>query len=238
MPAIDFSQKLPAEIQEKQQNKGTVDEKLLTLKPDDLHILRQWFEKNPKTDIFQALRIMNVDLNSKVDTAVPLVIEKQQQKQMSSDICAAGNRCQLGRTLATSIHRCPGPHQDFQACNKPIHAICGIEITDDKLNKTTNNSGFHTRWCFQCASNDQVQPAKQPTYDPTSNPRNTYNSATKSSASENSLSETDVPPVQISNTLRSAALKSTSVPNKSVSSGKINFCYKFICVHINLYVFI
>lgn len=164
---------------------------------------------------------MKVDLNSKVDTAAPLVIEKEQQKQMSSDICAAGNRCQLGRTLATSIHRCPGPLQDFQSCNKPIHAICGIEITDDKLNKTTNNSGFHTRWCFQCASNAQVKHAKQPTYDPTSNPRNTYNSATKNSASKNSCSETNVPPVQISNTLSSAALK-------NVSSGKINFNYQFI----------
>ena len=54
--------------------------------------------------------------------------------------CAAGWKCSMifttgGGTIpvASARHRCPGIRQDFLSCNKPIHAICGVEIEDLKM---------------------------------------------------------------------------------------------------------
>jgi hypothetical protein len=48
--------------------------------------------------------------------------------------------------IASSRHRCSGRLQDFKSCNRPIHAICGIEIENPR------NGDMFNRWCYDCAT--------------------------------------------------------------------------------------
>ena len=64
--------------------------------------------------------------------------------------CAAGLRCAMITNgcvpIASSRHRCPGRLQNFMSCNKPIHAICGIEI------ENPTNGDMFNKWCYNCAT--------------------------------------------------------------------------------------
>lgn len=77
--------------------------------------------------------------------------------------CAAGWRCSMmhttgGSTIpnASARHRCPGLQQDFLSCNKPIHAICGIEI------ETPRNGDMFNRMCFDCVNMCKPVPLANP----------------------------------------------------------------------------
>ena len=109
---------------------------------------------------------------------------KSKRKKTSSEICAAGPKCKISfGCTATRTHRCPGPFQDFSFCNKPIHALCGVAIPQHRINKDTNNTGMHTKWCFDCALKvDNLCYEPKPLVAKL-NPKNPYNTTTSKTPS-------------------------------------------------------
>jgi len=75
--------------------------------------------------------------------------------------CAAGAKCVMGingvAALAKYIHRCPGMTQDFESCNKFIHAVCGVEIPEN-----VKRCEMHGRWCFTCYQFNSQTANKKP----------------------------------------------------------------------------
>jgi len=153
-----------------------MEKKLLQLSSVELEYLQQLIRNNPKTDIVEVINLEKKTLVPVHNTASAKVNEVEGRKKTSSEVCAAGLKCKisLGCT-APRTHRCPGPFQDFSFCNKPIHAICGVAIPQHRINKETNNTGMHTRWCFGCALK-----VEKLCYEPNRlvaklNPKNPYN---------------------------------------------------------------
>ena len=75
--------------------------------------------------------------------------------QVENFTCAAGLKCVMCKNgivpIAPSTHRCPGTLQNFQSCNKPIHAICGVTI------QNPTNGDMFNKWCYDCANTVQQQ---------------------------------------------------------------------------------
>ena len=159
-----------------------MEKKLLQLSSVELKYLQQLIQNNPATDIVEVIKLKKKTLVPVQNTASVKVNEVKEIKNTTSEICAAGPKCKMSfGSTAARTHRCPGPFQDFSFCNKPIHAICGVAIPQHRINKHTNNTGMHTKWCFDCALKvDNLCGEPKPLVAKL-NPKNPYNTTTSNS---------------------------------------------------------